>query len=327
MSILFAGTALADFNIFGQPGTTTTAAQIAPYVSEGVALAVYDEDDYISASFAASGEVWISCYVGSMFSNSGSNRPGITIGTDDTDLFSLVGANTVVSNAPFKLRAWTGSAWADLNTGALFTSGLVRMDIHVKLHDTDGLIAFYASGNLVMYYAGDTIQAGLSTVSKVTFRTSYTNTTNGWVSAVIIATEDTRDMVFDQNQFAANGTGTDWTGDYTNVTKTGKDDAGFVKSATGGQVETYNQADIDGGLALLDVKAVAVPLRCRKGATGPSNIQAVARVGGTNYPTANLSPDVAWALREGIFETNPATGLPWTVAEVNAAEFGVKSIT
>jgi glycerophosphoryl diester phosphodiesterase len=53
--------------------------------------------------------------------------------------------------------------------------------------------------------------------------------------------------------------------------------------------------------------------------------RAVVRVGGTSYRSGNLNPtdNTTWQDLQNTWSTNPATGAAWTVAEVNAAEFGI----
>ena len=73
----------------------------------------------------------------------------------------------------------------------------------------------------------------------------------------------------------------------------------------------------------MKVGAVAV-----KDATGPQSLNFFSRVSGTDYDVGGDQPAPAsiGGLRQ-VFEVNPATGLAWTVAELNAAEFGVRSRT
>jgi hypothetical protein len=326
MSYLGVATAQADFAITGTT-KTTTAAQIGPYVAEGVNCG---ELGYQAAfDFAANSEVWMTFYLYGSGSNSflsaSSSGALATVSSGSTGLLRLY--NNATNGQ--RMEYWNGSSWTSLSPIAAMTVSIrYKISIYIKLHDTAGVFRIYIDNNLLWEYTGDTILAGLSTVNRVTFSFAYASAgPQGYnYSALVVATHDTRDTVVNQCQFASNGTNTAWANDYVNVTKTGVDDSALISSDTANQVETYNQADINAALSGLDVAAVVIPMRCRKGDSGPSNIQGVARVSGTDYFSANLNPSTGFELREAIFTTNPATSQPWTISEVNGAEFGFKSI-
>jgi len=48
------------------------------------------------------------------------------------------------------------------------------------------------------------------------------------------------------------------------------------------------------------------------------------KIGGTNYYDTTTYTDDTWTLRSKTWATSPATGLAWTMAEINAAEFGIQ---
>lgn len=322
MSVLFAGTSPADFEVSG--GTVnTSAAALGPYVNEGVMLTVINGQAK-AALPSPQTEFWGTFYYfGTAYS---STAPVFQLRTGISPLFWLYTTN--VGNS-LVAQYWNGSAWISIapTTYTVQTSVRYKISFYLKMHDTAGIYRVYIDDALIWEFIGDTITTAATSIDNVTLHYSYLSGSNFYTySALIIANEDTRDMVFDQNQFASNGTNTAWANDYTSVTHTGVNDATLISSDTANQVETYNQADIDAALAQLDVKAVVVSARCRKGDTGPSNLQAVARIGSTDYTSANLNPGTGFAVKQAIFETNPATSQQWTVSDVNAAEFGVKSI-
>ena len=72
---------------------------------------------------------------------------------------------------------------------------------------------------------------------------------------------------------------------------------------------------------------MAVDLRAEKVDSRTRSIRALASSGGTTVdngmdfpPSENL-----YANYQRIFETDPNTGIPWTIAGVNAAQFGIKT--
>jgi hypothetical protein len=102
------------------------------------------------------------------------------------------------------------------------------------------------------------------------------------------------------------------------------DNSSYVTDATPGDIDRYTFPSIAGST----VKAVAVNIRGEKDDAGTRTIRAAVKSAST---TADSGTDLALSLSsyadfQGVFETDPNTGVPWTVAGVNAAEFGLKTI-
>jgi hypothetical protein len=97
-------------------------------------------------------------------------------------------------------------------------------------------------------------------------------------------------------------------------------DTSYVSSLTPGHTDTYDVPDSP--VAGSDPSAVQVSLFTRKEEAGLCNLAAVARIGSTNYPVPVINPGGTYSYRMALFQTNPATGLAWTEAEYNAAQFG-----
>lgn len=126
---------------------------------------------------------------------------------------------------------------------------------------------------------------------------------------------------------SANGTLNQWTpngaaSNYLCVTETPpNDDTSYVGDATVGDQDRYTFPAISAA----SVDAVAVNLRAEKDDANTRSLRAVVKSGatvadnGTDFPMPQ-----GYDYFQGIFETDPNTGSAWTVAAVNAAEFGVK---
>lgn len=99
----------------------------------------------------------------------------------------------------------------------------------------------------------------------------------------------------------------------------------YAVSQAADQVAVFSVEDLPA--TTLDIKGVGVNMRARRGTTGPANIQAVSRVVSVNYYSSDIP------LSEGIdpifymWEDNPATVAPWTQAEVNSVQLGMRSRT
>jgi len=66
--------------------------------------------------------------------------------------------------------------------------------------------------------------------------------------------------------------------------------------------------------------------RARRVRAATRTLAKVIRSGGINFAGANNNMTNSYAFYLDINETNPATGLPWTKAGLNGAEFGVQEI-
>lgn len=99
-------------------------------------------------------------------------------------------------------------------------------------------------------------------------------------------------------------------------------DTSYVADSTVGHRDSYGCSDLS--VLAGTVFAVQSNLYARKDAAGGRQLAAVARVGGTDYDGASVVLGTSYAYLSEIRETNPATSAQWTIAGVNAAEFGVK---
>jgi hypothetical protein len=83
------------------------------------------------------------------------------------------------------------------------------------------------------------------------------------------------------------------------------------------------------GLASATIHAAKVSLEGFAddgGGLTPARVEGLVRIGGVDYPVAAVLPAPVWG-NYYLMETNPATGLAWTPADVSGAEFGVRSLS
>ena len=101
-------------------------------------------------------------------------------------------------------------------------------------------------------------------------------------------------------------------------------DTSYLEDATVGNVETYGHATLAAASGL--VRGVQFSTVAKRSDAGPKTIAGCVRTGGVNYFGAAKTPSTIYTVEDNrdILELNPATGLPFTIAEVNAAEFGFK---
>jgi len=103
-------------------------------------------------------------------------------------------------------------------------------------------------------------------------------------------------------------------------------DTTYISSATPGQRDTFVTSDLASTSGA--VKGIQANIVARKDDAGARSVQGLMRQGGVNYDIGAVQNVAAsYALYTSVQELNPATGVPFTVAEVNADEFGVDMIS
>jgi len=130
---------------------------------------------------------------------------------------------------------------------------------------------------------------------------------------------------------SAAGATTQWTpsaavANYTTVDEaTPNDDTDYNSSATLNQIDTYAYGDVTPTTGT--VKGIQTNCYARKDDAGIRTIAPVIRHAAVDYVQANLpNLSTSYQYLPQVVELNPGTGVAFTIADVNAAEFGVKLI-
>lgn len=96
----------------------------------------------------------------------------------------------------------------------------------------------------------------------------------------------------------------------------------YVGSATVGNKDTYTYADLTPTSGT--IHGVYLHNYAQKTDTGAKSMRRVVRSGGTDSAGSDLTLPTSWAWFGELMEQNPVGPADWTVASVNAAEFGVE---
>jgi hypothetical protein len=101
------------------------------------------------------------------------------------------------------------------------------------------------------------------------------------------------------------------------------DDATYIETATAGQLDLYRYDALAG--VLDDIKGIQINTDARETDATTFNLMQVVR-SGVSQDDGVASPigTTTYATKRRIAELDPATGAAWTIAGLNAAEFGVK---
>ena len=100
-------------------------------------------------------------------------------------------------------------------------------------------------------------------------------------------------------------------------------DTTYIHTATAGLLDTeeYDNTGLPSGA----IFGLHINLYARKTDSGFREIAPIIRHAGVDYVGANQAPSMAsYNYLSQLFETNPGTGLVWTIADVNADEYGVQ---
>ena len=99
-------------------------------------------------------------------------------------------------------------------------------------------------------------------------------------------------------------------------------DTSYVSSPTPGNVDLYQLADL--AAVSGSVFDIAVYSFARKDDAGTRTVSDVIKTGGVEYDGAAQALGTSYTYLTEHWELNPATGVAWTIADVNALQAGVK---
>lgn len=100
------------------------------------------------------------------------------------------------------------------------------------------------------------------------------------------------------------------------------DDTSYNSSNVPNQIDTFTFTDLSD--VPLFISAIQTNTQSRKDNTGTRSGNPLIRISGTDYLLSSFNPITSYSIDNQIQEKNPATGLPWTLSDINALEAGYK---
>lgn len=279
-----------------------------------------------------------------------SGPPGLTYAGPIISFQSSAQANKLalcLSSNSQTLSAWaanaSGTATLLASGSALPLNSWTVIEVHVVLDDVNGVFEVRLNGGpgLDIDYDGDTDRYGaVADLSAVGLgQVSGTGGTTSWNDKAAglyddFAVNDTAGAV--NNSWIGTGgiqairpsgagahtmltpsAGANW----DCVEESPPSDANYVSSPTANDIDSYACTDLVGAG---NITAVCPWVRCKSSAAGASSMAPLYRIGGVDYERTIQGFDVDWVYKYQIEETSPATGVAWTVPEVNGMELGVQ---
>lgn len=234
-----------------------------------------------------------------------------------------------VNNGLPSFYYWNGSTYTLISTGPTLNKFLYSIDVRIKLHATEGAIAWYINGTLQGGVSGDTLFGVDTTIDSFILGPSAggSSAAASYFSQVIASTSSTIGAKLKTLEPTADGANTAWVGTFADIDETLLNDTDFISSAVADQVETFTAGDVTVPSDYL-IGGVCVGARGQRGASGPQNLQIAIRSNSTDYMSDSVAGlGAGYAPYFNVWHNDPDTSASWTESGVNAIEVGVKSIT
>lgn len=227
------------------------------------------------------------------------------------------------------------------SAGVIPSGSYVYIEFKVTIHASAGVMAIRVNGVSFLNLTGKNTQmSGNATANKFVY---YQNpsfapgVTTDWHDFYVcdgtgsVNNDFLGDIRVDATFPNAAGTNSAWTpnsavANYTTVDENpATDDTDYNSSSTAGNKDTYNYPAIPPSAGT--VFGVVVQSTVRKDDAGSRTTRALVLQGGTVYNGATLGVGDTYAIQTEIFEQDPNTAAPWTVAGVNSAEYGLELVS
>lgn len=269
----------------------------------------------------------------------------VTQTTHDTIIFALREGTTnhleIRRNSAQQLYVSRNGTQIAIGSAALSPSVWHYVELKAIINSSTGLAQLRINGVQVATFSGNTRNGGSGVVNAVMIgpgpSTSIPGTLNYTLDDLYIC-DDTG--AAPNNTFLGdirvealfpngNGNSSQWVGsdadstdNYLLVDETPASTADYVGSSTVGDKDTYNYTSITPLVGTIH-GAQIIPYAAKTDA-GTRTIVNVARSGSSESDSSSRTLTTTALYYPTISELNPATGLAWTVTEINAAEFGTK---
>ena len=263
--------------------------------------------------------------------------------TKDWNLFEFRDGSTVqlglYTDGSNQILVKRGTTLISSTGYALPTNTWVYLEFKATIHNSTGSYEIRINGVLIDSQSGiDTQQTGNAYSTSVMFIFGGIGSSNHWLDDIYIfddsgafCSDFTGDVHVEAIFPDGAGYATQWAGfpvdgdaNWEKVNEIDpNDDTNFVATSGVGNIDSYDFGSLvtlSGSIFCLQVNAWA-----KKDDIGSRTLNAIARPVSTTYSgDAPISLGNTYGYSTFIFETNPETEGYWTIAEINAAEFGIK---
>lgn len=335
MTVFFASSELESFRLTNPSNcyTSTTSGRFDSTFSRSCFY--FSEADGNAngfTDFSDVSELWIhlSIYDSQAYSTSTSTNTSIIRFINSTIADPILFRISKTGNSTFNFQAYNGSSYVNLGSGFGFPSdALFTLDVHLKIHTTNGIVRIYTNGTLLYEFTGNTrlyTSTGGDVVNRLLLR-GRNDTIFDFAPAysqVIIANEPTLKMNLGTVFPNASGSESEWTGSVSDINENGLNNSNFIYTSSIDMISTFNTSDrtIPPNNK---VKAVTVGSQIRRGTTGPQNAELLVKPSTINYSSSLVNLSTSFEGYNRIWENNPDTSNIWTQTDINNLQIGIKS--
>jgi hypothetical protein len=239
----------------------------------------------------------------------------------------LIRSSNATGNCNKQFSVWEGGG-TFTNLGAVVgqaANSLVTYDVRIDFPSR--IFQVYQNNVLIIDVQLPAVASGYL-ANLVIWNNLSRSVTPSWkmCSEIIVADEPTVNMRVLTRPAIANGALTDWNGPVTNINELQLSDANGIDTGLIDQLRSFT-IDTPTGISNVSVRAVCIGARASSNGTSPDEIQGLLRIGGSNFFSSNILLSAGITGRSIIFNTNPATGVGFTLGDINAGnmQFGFAS--
>lgn len=323
MTVLFCGGELEDFT---RSGGTPVPTSSASYIRSGysrMAINITGNSDYIAASFPRQTTVGATTryFRGGVWTSTG-RMLGFTAGGAANVRLAIVGT---ASTGYVRLVKYDGVTETVLATSTVSPpyNTLARVDLYVEGYGANARVRVYFDNVVFIDYTGDITIAGCTGYDGL-WLANPSPLVNCAYSEVIVADEPTTRMSL--VTLAPSGAGDANTmdgGNYGSIDEYPCDYSDVVWSGTADQRILVAANDLPAGT--FTVRGLKLNAISAKGTAGPGSLALGLKSATTESFDLEQSLSVNYSTVSKFWSLNPVTSAPFTLAEVNAIQLGIKS--
>jgi hypothetical protein len=222
---------------------------------------------------------------------------------------------------------WDGAAWVNVGLSFEMPSVYATLTVTIKIADVGGVFQVHVNGALMASLLGDTkftASTTIDTIQHYCWGTSGLGVYEQWYAEHMLADYDFPTYGLHVTDLDITGVGTNGTqvaGTFADVNEYPGNTGSAMSFTAAGQKFSGALRNLDASLATTSIMGVRVSALARKGATGPQTMKFGLQQAGWLTSPARTVNGVGYTPIAYSWLLNPATGAPFTPAQINAATF------
>lgn len=335
MTIYFAGGEDTSFTSIGTGiGTSTNTNYVRPtyaryaFTVNNTGVADPPASRLVSPAFTAASSLWVHAQVGIISIGASTvNQQGLIIRSPDGVARLLLRQTATTGGLKISSRNAAGTI-TDLaaSTINLPANGMISLDLQIN-YVAAGSVNLYLGGALAATFSGDPRTDAATQLDQIDLATVCNGLNGNAWSEVVVADTDTRSVCLWTLAPAAAGNTQSWTPNTVgNINKTAINDASFISTSSNNALSEWTTGAAPSAPAgTYNVLAVVQEARVETSVSGPQHFDWLVRTGNTDNLAGNRkAPPLSFAtFGNQIWQTNPQTGVAWTMADLTATGFNL----